>query len=185
MIETIIIAFIVSKLKGYDIKPLFKSWAFYPVIIMELLYWTGQVLIWSGHYEVINILTLSKSIYMCSYLFLILKYELYISAFWGAFFTIIGGILNDIAIKVNDGFMPVFPTISILIGHVAPGGINIANDIHILGSTDTQLKILTDFIDLGYSVLSIGDVLIRVFMFLVVYNSIKKINLTIEEKIKC
>lgn len=185
MIETIIIAFIVSKLKGYYIKPLFKSWAFYPVIIMELLYWIGQVLIWNGYYEMSNILAIPKSIYLCSYLFLIFKYELYISAFLGSFFTIIGGILNDIAIKVNDGFMPVFPTISTLIGLASPGEINISNDIHILGSAETQLKILTDFIDLGYSVLSIGDVFIRVFVFLVVYNSIKKINLTTEEKIKC
>ena len=185
MIETIIFAFIVSKLKGYDIKPLFKSWAFYPVIIMELLYWTGQVLIWSEHYEVVNLLAFSKTIYLCSYIFLIFKYELYSSAIIGSIFTLIGGMLNDVAIKVNDGFMPVFPTISTLIGLASPGEINISNDIHILGSAETQLKILTDFIDLGYSVLSIGDVFIRVFVFLVLYNSIKKVNLTTEEKIKC
>lgn len=185
MIETILIAFIVSKIKGHNIKPLFKSWAFYPVIIMELLYWIGQAFIWNEHYEVISLLSFSKTIYLCSYLFLIFKYELYSSAIVGSFFTIVGGLLNDIAIKANDGFMPVFPTISTLIGYVSPGEINISNDIHILGSSDTKLKILTDFIDLGYSVLSIGDVLIRVFVFLVVYNSIKKINLTKEEKIKC
>lgn len=185
MIETILIAFIVSKIKGFNIKPLFKTWAVYPVIIMEVLYWIGQVLIWNEHYEIVNILAFSKTIYLCSYLFLIFKYELYSSAIIGSIFTLIGGMFNDIAIKVNGGFMPVFPTISTLIGYVNPGEISISNDIHILGNAETKLKILTDFIDLGYSVLSIGDVFIRVLVFLVIYNSIKKINLTKEEKIKC
>lgn len=185
MIETIILALIVSKIKGYNIKPLFKSWTFYPVIIMELLYWIGQVLIWNGHYKVVSILAFFKTAYLCSYLFLILKYEVYSSAIIGSIFILIGGMFNDIAIKANGGFMPVFPTISTLIGLFSPGEINISNDIHILGNYDTQLKILTDFIDLGYSVLSIGDVFIRVFVFLVVYNSIKKVNLTKEEEIKC
>lgn len=177
MIETILITFIISKIKGYSIKPLFKSWTIYPVIILEIFYWIGQALIWNGHYEFINILSLSKSIYLCSYLFLIFKYELYISAFFGAFFTIIGGLLNDIAIKANGGFMPVFPTISTIIGRVTPEEINIANNIHMLGNAETKLKMLTDFIDLGYSILSIGDVFIRFFVFIVLYNSIKKINL--------
>ncbi len=30
MLETIILALIMAKLKGYEIKPLFKSWHIYP-----------------------------------------------------------------------------------------------------------------------------------------------------------
>ncbi len=185
MIETIIFAFIVSKLKGYDIKPLFKSWAFYPVVIMELLYWTGQVLIWNEYYKVINLLAFSKTIYLCTYLFLILKYELYSSAIIGSVFTLIGGMLNDIAIKANGGFMPVFPSLSYLTGYAKAESFELVNDIHILGNAQTNLKILTDFIDTGYCVLSIGDLFIRIFVFLILYNSIKKINCKTREKILC
>ena len=48
--------------------------------------------------------------------------------------------------------------------------------IHVLGNAETKMKFLTDFIDLGYTILSIGDLCIRVFVFIVIYNAIKKIN---------
>ncbi len=89
---------------------------------------------------------------------------------------LIGGGLNDIVIKANDGFMPVFPTLSYLTGYAKPEAFVIVKDIHMLGNSQTKLKILTDFIDLGYSILSIGDVFIRAFVFIIIYTSIKKIN---------
>lgn len=185
MIETIIIAFIVSKIKGYNIKPLFKMWEMYPVIIMEAIYWGGQVLIWNGRYEVVSILTFFKTVYLCSYIFLIYKHEIYISAIIGAACISLGGILNDLAIKANNGFMPVYPTLSYITGYAKPEAFQVANDIHILGESTTKLKFLTDFIDIGYSILSIGDVFIRVFVFLIIYNSIKKLNLQSKEEVKC
>lgn len=185
MIETIIIAFIVSKFKGYDIKPLFKTWEFYPVIMMELLYWVGQALIWNGHYEIVNILSFFKVAYLCSYIFLVYKYEIYISAIVGAGFITLGGVLNDLAIRANGGFMPVYPTVSYLTGYAKPEAFQVVNDIHILGGNTTNLKILTDFIDVGYSIFSIGDILIRIFVFLIIYYSIKKNNLPTKEEIIC
>ena len=85
-----------------------------------------------------------------------------------------GGILNDLAIKANGGFMPVFPSISYITGYVKPESFNVVKDIHVLGSSASKFKILTDYIDLGYSILSVGDVFIRVFVFLVIFYSIKK-----------
>ena len=185
MIETIIIALIVSKIKGYKIKPLFKTWAIYPVAILEGIYWIGQVLIWKGYYDVVNILSFFKAAYLCSYIFLIYKYEIYVSAIIGAVCISLGGILNDLAIKANNGFMPVYPTLSYITGYAKPEAFQVANDIHILGGSTTKFKILTDFIDVGYSILSIGDILIRVFVFLIIYNSIKKLNLQSKEENKC
>ena len=185
MIETILIAFIVSKIKGYNIKPLFKSWEIYPVIIMEVLYWIGQVMIWNEYYEVVKVLVFFKTIYLCSYIFLVYKYEVYISAIVGASCISLGGLLNDLAIRANGGFMPVYPTLSYITGYEKPEAFQVVNDIHILGGSTTSFKILTDFIDLGYSVLSIGDILIRVFVFLIIFNSIKKINLKAKEESLC
>lgn len=186
MIETILIAFLVAKIKGYDIRPIFKSWAIYPIIVMEIINCVVQVMIFSGNYTAVGYLAMSKSFYLAIYLCLVYKYEIYGSAIVGSAFMIGGGLLNDLAIKANNGFMPVYPTLSYITGYTKANMFNTIQDIHILGTSETNLKILTDFIDLGYSVLSIGDVLIRVFVFLIIYNSIKKANtLTTEGEIPC
>lgn len=184
MPETILLAFLFAKIKGYKIKPLFRSWTIYPIIIFEIIYLIGQVTIFSGNYEFIGFMTRLKPLYLSAYLLLIFKYDIYINSIIGAGFVIMGGILNDIAIKANGGFMPVYPTLSYLTGYAKPEAFNLVKDIHILGDSQTKLKILTDFIDLGYSILSMGDVFIRVFIFIIIYYSIKKISNTklMEEK---
>lgn len=185
MIETIIIALIACKIKGYNIKPLFGTFAIYPVIILEIVYFAGQAMLLSGNYEVVKYMTMLKSIYICSYIFLIIKYELYSGAIIGSICMFIGGALNDIAIKVNNGFMPVFPSLSYLTGHTKIETFNLVSNSHVLGTSETNLKILTDFIDIGYCVLSIGDLFIRVFVFIIIYYSVKKINIESEEKVEC
>ena len=72
--------------------------------------------------------------------------------------------------------MPVYQSISYLTGRVTLEEYKMVNDIHILGTSETNLKFLTDFIDLGYTILSIGDIFMRVFVFLIIYGAIKKIN---------
>lgn len=174
MIETILIALLFAKIKGYDIKFLFKSWTIYPILTIELIYLIGKVMIINSNYEVMEYMNILKSIYLCSYIFLIYKYELYIHSIIGVIFMFLGGTFNDLAIKANNGYMPVFPSLSYLTGHTNPETFNLISKVHILGNSETKLKILTDFIDVGYCVLSIGDLFIRVFVFLIIYNSIKK-----------
>ena len=80
------------------------------------------------------------------------------------------------AIKFNGGFMPVFPKLSYLTGYAKVDSFNKVNDIHILGSSNTKVKFLTDIFDLGYSVLSIGDIFIRAFVFIIIFSSVREIN---------
>jgi hypothetical protein len=181
MIETIIISFIICKIKGFKLKPLFKSWTVYPVIFMELVYLVVQINIFMENYEIINYVGLLKTFYLCSYLPLIFKYKQYISAVVGSILVVVGGILNDIAITANNGYMPVFPSISYLTGYAKSDAFNKVNDIHILGDTTTKLKPLTDIFDIGYSVLSLGDIFIRGFVFIVLYSVLKQINVTNEK----
>ena len=42
---------------------------------------------------------------------------------------------------------------------------------------------LTDIFDVGYSVLSIGDIFIRVFVFIIIYNTVKHLNVTNEKNL--
>lgn len=178
MLETIIIALIICKIKGYKISPLFKSWTIYPIVFMEFLNIIFQVNIFMKNYELIKYAGILKMIYLCSYLPLVFKYKEYISAIIGSICIVFGGILNDIAIKANNGFMPVFPKLSYLTGYATKESFSKVNDIHILGGTHTNLKFLTDIFDLGYSILSIGDIFIRLYVFLIIYNSVKSINKT-------
>ena len=176
MFETILLAIIVAKIKKYAIKPIFKSWPIYLILFIELIYLVIQVSIFKGYYSFIKYTNVLETIYLCSYLSLIIKYKQYIGAIIGSASIVIGTLLNHIAIGVNNGKMPAFPTLSYLTGYVTPEAFSKINGIHVLGSIDTRLKFLTDIFDLGYAILSIGDIFIRIFVFIIILNSIRYLN---------
>jgi len=82
--------------------------------------------------------------------------------------------MNKFVMSQNGGKMPVYATLSKLTGYFDESAIGNVDQVHILGNEATKYKILTDYIDVGYSILSIGDVLIHAFIFMVVYNVIKE-----------
>ncbi|MEG2290970.1 MAG: DUF5317 family protein [Clostridium sp.] len=174
--ETIIIALIFAKIKGYKIKPLFETWAIYPIIFLELICIVAQIAIFTESYEVIKYAGILKTVYLCSYLPLVFKYEQYITAIIGSLVMIIGGMLNNIAMAMNNGMMPVFPKLSYITGYLTVESFSKVNDIHVLGNSETKLKFLTDIFDTGYSILSLGDIFIRFYVFIIIYKSIKYIN---------
>lgn len=176
MLETIILAFIIAKIKGYKLKPLFKSWEIYPVLGFELMYVIMQISVFIGDYRFIKYAGIYKTLYLYSVLFLVFKYRLYISAIIGSGFIFIGTALNKIAIAANNGSMPVFPSLSYYTGYATPDSFSKIKDIHVLGNEATKLKLLTDIIDIGYSILSIGDIFIRLFVFVIIYSAIKYLN---------
>ena len=178
MIEPIILAVFFAKIKGYKVRLLFKTWAIYPMLAFVLMYVILEVMLFHGNYTFIKYASTFHYFYLLTFLILIIKYKLNVSAIIGSIFIFIGTALNNIAIKANNGNMPVFPTLSYLTGYAKPDSFMKVNDIHILGSEVTKLKFLTDIIDVGYSVMSIGDICIRVFAFIIIFNTIKVINKT-------
>ncbi|MBU3101171.1 MULTISPECIES: DUF5317 family protein [Clostridium] len=178
MIEPILLALIFAKIKGYKIRLLFKNWAIYPVLTFVLLYVISEVMIFNDNYTFIKYTSVFHYFYLLTFIILIIKYKLNISAIIGSIFIIIGSILNNIVIAANNGKMPVFPTLSYLTGYVKSDSFMKVKDIHILGSGVTKLKCLTDIIDVGYCIMSIGDICIRVFVFIILFNTIKVINKT-------
>ena len=56
-----------------------------------------QICIFNEYYEVIKYAGILKTIYLCSYLPLIFKYEQYISAIIGSIVMVVGGLLNNLA----------------------------------------------------------------------------------------
>lgn len=176
MIETVFIAMITAKIRGYKLKTMIKAWEFYPVFLFMLIYIILNLSVFMGSYSFVKYAGILEKAYLGTFLIMIFKYKQYISAIVGSVFIIIGTILNKIVISANGGKMPVFPTLSYITGYVGEDSFVKANDIHILGSATTKLKFMSDIIDLGYSILSIGDILIRVFTFIIIFNTIKHIN---------
>jgi hypothetical protein len=178
MIEPMIIALILAKVKGYKIKPLFKAWAIYPLLTFLVMYIVLEIMLFVGNYTFIKYSGIFHYIYLLTFLVLIIKYKLNISAIIGSIFILVGSALNNFVIAANNGKMPVFPTLSYLTGYAKPDSFMRVNDIHIRGSNITKIKFLTDVIDVGYCVMSIGDICIRVFVFIIIFNTIKAINET-------
>jgi hypothetical protein len=63
-----------------------------------------------------------------------------------------------------------------LTGYYNEDAIKTVDNIHIIGDSSTKFKFLADFIDTWTSILSIGDVLIHSFIFIVIFHTIKEIN---------
>lgn len=85
----------------------------------------------------------------------------------------VGSMLNKIVISANNG-MPVFPSNSYWTGYIKPDFIQ--DGIHILGNAYMKLIPLTDIYDFGLSIVSIGDILVRMYAFLIIYYAIKESN---------
>ena len=88
----------------------------------------------------------------------------------------IGTLLNKFVIIQNGGKMPVYASLSKLTGYYNKSAIQAVDSIHIIGNESTKFKFLTDYIDIGSSILSIGDLFIHSFIFIVIYYTIKEIN---------
>lgn len=76
MLETILLAFLFARIKKLSIKPIFKTWHIYPIVVLEIISVIGQVMIFNENYQMLRIVSFLKTIYLTSYLFLVFKYEI-------------------------------------------------------------------------------------------------------------
>jgi hypothetical protein len=105
-----------------------------------------------------------------------LVYKLYMPGLLGSALIITGTLLNKFVMMQNGGKMPVYASLSKITGYYSDSAISYVDNIHIIGTHLTKFKFLTDFIDIGWSILSVGDLLIHSFTFIIIYNIIKDIN---------
>lgn len=176
MLSTIFIAMIFAKIKGFKVKPLFSAWPFYPILFIELIFAFIKVATMLENYDFVQFVPFLKSIYLYPYLIPIFVYKLYKPAVIGSVSIFIGTFLNRFAIAQNGGKMPVFRSLSHLTGYLKPEQLAKTSNLHIWGDESTKWKILTDFIDCGFVIYSIGDLFIHFFVFIVIYKTIKTLN---------
>lgn len=176
MIEVVLFAAILAKMKKFKFRYLFREWSFYPVLLTQSVLIYLQATVFLGNYYFIQYASFIKSAAILCFIFAILRYQLYKPALLGSGSILLGSLLNRFVISQNNGKMPVFPSFSYFTGYVKPDTFQSVHDIHILGNAAVNWKFLTDFIDLGYSILSPGDVLIHLFSFLMLYALIREVN---------
>jgi len=182
MIETILAAIILGKIKHYKIGYLFRSWSFYPAFITQCILIFFQISAFCGNYYFVQFASPTKVAIIVSFIFPMLVFQLYKPALIGSGSIVFGTLLNKFVISQNNGKMPVFPSFSYLTGYVKPYTFQAVQDIHVLGSGAAHWKILTDYIDFGYSILSPGDLFIHFFSFLMLYYTIRAVNLRYNPK---
>jgi len=178
MILTITAAMLFAKFKHFKIKYLFLSWTFYPIIFLECVVTFFQINVFMGNYYFIQFAPILKTVYQFAYLIPVFAFGLYKPALIGSCSIFLGTLMNKFVIAQNNGEMPVYPSLSYLTGYIKPDTFHqVQDNLHALGSTQVHWKFLSDYIDVGYSILSPGDVLIHFFSFLILYETIKALNL--------
>ena len=177
MFETFIASFLLGKIKHYKIHFLFFSWTFYPVLLTQCVLIFFQITVFFNNYFFIKYASALKTAIILSFLFPIIVYKLYKPALVGSGSIIVGTLLNKFVIGQNGGKMPVFPSFSYITGYVKSNTFLSVNDLHTLGSASSHFKFLSDYIDLGYCILSPGDILIHFFSFLMLFFTLKAVNL--------
>lgn len=176
MILSILFACIFAKLKGYKLKPLVRTCALYPFFVLTVVLLYLQSCVLFGNYSWIKYAEYIKTAYLFSLIIPFLVFKLYKPGLTGAICILAGTFLNKFVMAQNGGKMPVYATLSKLTGYYSEAAFAEASSIHVLGSPETKFKILTDYIDVGYTILSIGDLLIHFYVLLIFYHVIKVIN---------
>ncbi len=178
MIETVILALVFARVKRIKLMDILRRWEFYPVFICAACYIFLQVGIFTGHYGLLLIANVYKVVYSAAIFYLIYKFKIYKPGFIGIAIMFAGLALNQIVIYANGGKMPVYPTLSLITGYTTAEKINTIDGLHIVGDSTTSLKYLSDIFDVGYCIMSIGDILVRAFFLIVLYYSFKYVNKT-------
>lgn len=175
----------------YHFKPLVKSWEMLFPLLFMFAYIGLETCVFMKIYWFIPYQNIFKTLTLLSYLPLIFKYKLYESVWTklksknefvniitspliiGSACILIGTILNLIVIKANNG-MPVFLSLTYFTGYASLDSFN--DGLHVLGNSNTKLIFLSDIFDIGYSIMSLGDILNRIFVSIILYFSIKQSN---------
>lgn len=172
MLIEILAVLLFAKLKRFRISLLFRSWTIYPVLIVQLFVIACETSIFFHSNYFIRFAPITAPAVILSFCFAVVVYRLYKPAILGSLSVVLGSSLNRFVIAQNGGSMPVFPSLSYFTGYADPTLLGEADQLHILGDGTVKYKFLTDYIDFGYSILSIGDVFIHFFFCIMLYSMI-------------
>ena len=179
----------IYKYKQYSIKQIFKHWSVYPPLLFVLFYLYLEYTMFVQNYYFLPYSYIIKTATLFSFFPLIITYKLienpkYINNQFLSILTSpaskaglslwIGSSLNRLALYYNNNKMPTYPSISYWTKYIKPDGF--IDGVHIIGDAYSNMVLLCNTWDLGFTVLSLGDVIVRIFPFIILYHSIKRSN---------
>jgi len=177
MVLFILLAIIAARLRGNHVTVLLREPSLIPIWILEVIFWILQACIWMEDYRFIGYATYLQTASVLCLLWPIFRFRLYPQAIAGAIMTCIGSVSNQVVMAANGGKMPVVPSFSGFTRYYREGALEVSQDVrHIMMSDSTKLNFLADYIDVGFSVISIGDVFIHLFTTIIIYMVIVSLN---------
>ena len=177
MILFILLALIVAKLKGHHVTVLLREPSLIPVWIVEIIFWLLQACIWNENYSFVGYAGYLQTASILALLWPVMKFKMYPQAIIGAGMVVTGSAMNRIVMHANGGKMPVIPSFSGMTLYYREGSLEASQDVrHIMMSDTTKLNFLADYIDVGFSVISLGDVLVHLFTTIVIFTVISRLN---------
>lgn len=177
IVSYIICVLIAVFIKKYSLKYIMKYWGTYLFLCIQIfcIYLRSAVL--KGNYELLRYEQYINPLFILILFVFVFKYKIYIQTVIASAIMAFGHVLNKIVMNANNGYMPVFPTISRYTRFFKGDMFRMAqqyNTHRILGNADTKLKILSDIWDTGFSVMSLGDILIGIGAAIILFYAIKK-----------
>lgn len=169
------LALLIGWLQGRQSGAVFRQKSLIPYFLLELCYIGVQISAFCGYYGFVPYASWIKRLYFLVLLVPILAHRLYVPAIAGASAAAAGTLLNRVVMNANGGKMPVFATLSRWTGYFTPDFAAAGDTIHMAGDSSVRLAFLADWIDLGYCILSIGDLLVHSFTFIIIYAMIRAV----------
>ncbi|NLV57665.1 MAG: DUF5317 domain-containing protein [Clostridiales bacterium] len=176
MVVEAIIVCLLAKMRRYKLRYLFRTWTFYPILLMQCGLVVLQASLFFRQYIFVPFVPYTEMAVILSFIFALLAFRLYTPAIVGSASIGVGTLLNKLVIAQNAGKMPVYPSLSYLTGYVTPEMVASMDNLHSVGGPEAKLAFLADYIDYGYCILSPGDVFIHLFACIIFYALIKAVN---------
>ncbi len=183
MVIEIIAVCLLALLKRFRLRAVLRTWTFYPILTVQLVLVVLQGSLFFGYHGFVPLVPYVEPAVILSFIPALLVFNLYKPAFAGGLCIVAGTALNKLVIAQNGGHMPVYPTLSYLTGYVKPETFGSLDTLHVLGGEGTKLAFLSDVVDFGYSILSVGDVLIHLYACIMLYALIKAVNQKPDRKV--
>lgn len=178
MLEALVGAAIVAKLRKYRLRCCFRFRFTYILVGALLLLMGLQVLILSGFYGIVGWMQAGRLVLLPVFLAsaFLARNELsakHLAAVLSS--CVLGAGLNQWVMAANGGNMPVHQSLSRLLGMDSFHAMGIKQNYLVAGD-DTKLRFLGDILDVGYEIYSLGDLLMVGAASILLYCYIKRCN---------
>ena len=177
MLVFVLVPLIIAHIKGYRIGSLFRVYDLYPFFFVCACHAFFVINAWCGNHSFVKYAGILQYATIITLVIPVVRRRIFGPTMVGVGLTMVGTLMNRIAINANGGKMPVYPTLSKWVGYYKPGQLDGSIDsLHVLMDSSSKLPFLADYFDFVSCILSPGDLLIHSFASLIIYYTVKVVS---------